>query len=374
MKIAVDARGALWFRGTGIGTYTYQLIKGLAASGSNEFLFFSPEESPLAEQIQSTDINWVAVADHPTWQVEQAHMVQSMVANQVDLYHMPQNGLNLPKQVPFPVVVTLHDVIPYILPQTCNPAFRRRFLTQMPYIARRSDGLITVSHYSKQDILKHLGIPPEKITVIYAAPEPIYVPLPKEPCMEFLEQHYGIKGDPLVLYVGGFSMRKNVGLLLRAFGASLGELGPRARLILTGRPTPEVTVLKELAAWLNITEEVVYTGHVPVEHLPQFYGAANVFAYPSLYEGFGMPPLEAMACGTPTIVSHAGALPEVVGNGAWQIDPYDAKEFAKAIIEVILNPKTATGLSQKGREWVKRYSWSKVVKETILTYQKILDG
>ena len=372
MKIAVDARGALWFRGTGIGTYTYQLIKGLAHGSSNEFLFFCPELSPLVGQVQSPNVSWAAVPDNPAWQVEQAQMVQSMVAAEVDLYHMPQNGLNLPKQVPFPVVVTLHDVIPYILPQTCNPAFRRRFLTQMPYIAERADRLITVSHYSKRDILRYLNIPPEKAVVVYPAPEPIYVPLPQVPCGEFLEQRYGITGNPLVLYVGGFSLRKNVGLLLTAFAASLKELGPQASLVLAGRPTPEVALLKDLALELKIKDQVIYPGYVPVQHLPQFYGAADVFVYPSLYEGFGMPPLEAMACGTPAIVSHAAALAEVVGDGAWQINPYDAEELTRAIIEVSTDRETATQLRQKGRAWVQRYSWRKAVMETTLVYQELL--
>lgn len=370
MKIAIDARGAVWFRGTGIGTYTYQLVKGLAWETDDEFLFFCPEGAK-AMVGESPNVSRVVVPENPDWQVEQTYMVQAMSKSRVDLYHMPQNGLNLPQEVPFPVVVTLHDVIPYILPQTCNSAFLRRFLTQIPYITKRADMLITVSHYSRRDIIRLLGIPWEKIAVIYPAPEPIYVPLPQEPCRGFLAERYGIKGDPLLLYVGGFSLRKNVGLLLKAFAISRKELGPGTVLVMVGRVTPEVEGLRQLARALSIEEQVICPGYVPVEDLPQFYGAADVFVYPSLYEGFGMPPLEAMACGIPTITSSAAALTEVVGEGAWQVDPYDEEGLAEAIIQVIADGKTATRLAQKGREWVKRYSWKKTVMETRLVYEAV---
>ncbi|NLK08500.1 MAG: glycosyltransferase family 4 protein [Firmicutes bacterium] len=377
MKVAVDARGAFWFRGTGIGTYTYQLVKGLAESEDFEYLFFDPVSSPLSKQIKAANVQWKSVIEHPSWQVEQVQMMHSMAAEGVDLYHMPQNGLNMPTELSscLPIVVTLHDVIPFILPQTCNLAFRRRFLTQMSRIADKSSGIITVSHHSKADIIRHLSVSPEKITVVYPAPEPIYVPLPKDACREFLREHYGLSGAPLVFYVGGFSMRKNVHLLLRAFAQGLRKLGPEARLVLVGRTTPEVAELKQWAAWLGITQHVVYPGHIQVRHLPEFYGAADVFVYPSLYEGFGLPPLEAMACGIPTIVSCEAALPEVVGEGAWQIDPYNSAELCAAILEVVLNDKTASKLSRQGQAWVRRYSWKKAVHETLMVYKRILsDG
>jgi len=368
----MDARGAVWFRGTGIGTYTYQLVKGLArkAGHGHEFLFFSPEAVGMMTR-KTPNVGWVTVTENPDWEVEQTHMVQAMLEADVDLYHMPQNGLNLPREVPFPVVVTLHDVIPYVLPQTCNPAFLRRFLTQMPYIAERADMLITVSHYSRSDIMRHLQIPPEKITVIYAAPEPTYVPLPQEPCRKFLQERYGFNGNPLILYVGGFSLRKNVSLLLRAFAASQTELGAKAILVMVGRPTPEVEGLLKLARALKMEERVICPGYVPVRDLPQFYSAADVFVYPSLYEGFGMPPLEAMACGIPTITSNAAALAEVVGGGAWQVEPYDQVGLAEAIIQVVTDRKMAAQLRQKGRDWVRRYAWKKAVMETILAYEAV---
>ncbi|NMB10777.1 MAG: glycosyltransferase family 4 protein [Firmicutes bacterium] len=370
MKIAIDARGAVWFRGTGIGTYTYQLAKGLATRANHEFLFFCPE-SAVTMMGEAPNVHRVAVPENPDWQVEQTHMMGAMLEAKIDLYHMPQNGLNLPQQVPFPVVVTLHDVIPYILPQTCNSTFLRRFLKQMPYIAKRADKLITVSHYSRKDILRHLEVPPEKIVVIYPAPEPIYVSLPQAPCREFLEECYGITGNPLILYVGGFSLRKNVGLLLRAFAASCKEVGSGAILVVAGRATPEVAGLLQLARALGIEKQLVFPGYVPVRDLPQFYCAADVFVYPSLYEGFGMPPLEAMACGTPTITSNAAALTEVVGEGAWQVEPYDEAGLTEAIVQVITDGKTAIRLAQKGREWVKRYSWKKAVTETMLVYEAV---
>ena len=244
----------------------------------------------------------------------------------------------------------------------------------MPYIAEQAERLITVSHFSKRDILKHLNVPSEKVVVVYPAPEPIYVHLPQGPCRCFLEQCYGIKGGPLILYLGGFSLRKNVSVLLKAFAAGLKELGSQAVLVLAGKLTPEVRMLQELACHLKIQDRVIYPGYVPVEHLPQFYGAADVFVYPSLYEGFGMPPLEAMACGIPTITSNAAALTEIVGGGAWQVDPYDPIALSQAIIAVVSEDETAARLREKGKRWVKRYSWAKAVMETTMVYHELLNA
>lgn len=369
MKIAIDARGAVWFRGTGIGTYTYQLVKNLIRlNNRHEYLVFCPEDSRDLIEYRP-GITWQKVPENPDWFAEQAYMMQIMRQAGMDVYHLPQNGLNLPKYVHQPVVVTLHDVIPYLLPQTCNPSFRRRFLAQMPGIVERASLLITVSHYSKRDIVRVLGVPPEKVVVIYAAPEPIYVPLPQEVSREYLARKYHTGPTPFILYIGGFSPRKNVGSLLQAFARCQKDLPSGMMLVLVGKRTPEVETLLQLARVLGINDKVIYPGYVPVGDLPHFYSAAAIFVYPSIYEGFGMPPLEAMACATPTIVSNTASLPEVVGDGALQVSPYDVKELAGAIVQVTQDSRLADRLRRKGKERACQFSWQQAAMETVLVYQ-----
>ena len=212
MKIALDARGAVWFRGTGIGTYTYQLVRGLTREPVHEFTFFLPAgfEDGLPG---AADANWVTVRENPDWHVEQAQMVRAMEKAGIGLYHMPQNGLNLPRYLPFPVVVTLHDVIPYILPQTCNPAFRRRFMEQMPYIAERADMLITV-FIIPAGTLSAICRSSRKDRCHLCRPGAHLCASASDSCREFLWERYGIASEPLILYVG-IQLAEECGALVR---------------------------------------------------------------------------------------------------------------------------------------------------------------
>ena len=167
----------------------------------------------------------------------------------------------------------------------------------MPYIAERADMLITVSHYSRRDIIRHLQNPPEKIAVIYAAPEPIYVPLPQIPCREFLRERYGIAGEPLILYVGGFSWREECGALAEGLCQAKKELGQKALLVMPGKATLELEGLRQLARGLGIEEQVIFPGYVPVQDLPQSLRGRRCLCLSVLIRRFRYASLEAMACG-----------------------------------------------------------------------------
>jgi len=187
-----------------------------------------------------------------------------------------------------------------------------------------------------------------------------------------LRQIYGIEQD-FILYVGGFGPRKNVKGLLVAYALAQKELAKKYLLVCPGSWQKEGNQLEDLLGVLGNEKQVILPGYVPVEHMPLFYRAAAVFVYPSFYEGFGLPPLEAMACGTPVISANTSSLPEVLEDAALLISPYDTRQIAEAICLVLNNPDLALRLSESGIKKTRQYSWRETAAQTAALYQKILE-
>lgn len=370
MVVGIDARGAIWYRGTGIGTYTYQLLYHLMQrSERDSYRFFWPGEEYKDLDINNLEQFKKIETTEDYW--EEYYLPKQLAAEGVNLYHVPQNGIGLPKKKKCPQVVTIHDLIPYIYPETVGRSYLKTFLGEMPRIMAEADRVITVSKWSKRDIEHIFGYPSDRIDVIYEAPEPVYRPLDQEKCREFLLTNYGL-GSEFILSVGGFSPRKNVKGLLTAYGTVLNDLKKKFILVLPGRRQKDFDQIDAMIGALNLEEYVKFPGYVPVDHLPYFYGAASLFVYPSFYEGFGLPPLEAMACGTPTLVANTSSLPEVVGKSAILFNPHDALDLAEKMFKVITDPDFAGVLSRKGLSRVQKFSWQKTAAETAAVYQKIL--
>ena len=232
-----------------------------------------------------------------------------------------------------------------------------------------ADKVLTVSEWSKQDIQKIFKLPSERIVVTYEAPEDIYRPLDKNKCAMKLDQKFGIK-DKFVLYLGGFGPRKNISSLINAFFALKGDIDPEIKLVIVGKPGRDFEELNLLVEALGIGERVIFPGFAPVEDLPLFYNAASVFVYPSIYEGFGLPPLEAMACGTPTITSSVSSIPEVVGDGAILTNPFNSLELAEKMFEVLTNEDLALLYTVKGLKRANEFTWQKTALQTLQAYKE----
>ena len=202
------------------------------------------------------------------------------------------------------------------------------YTEEIPNIIERCDAIITVSNFSKEDISHELNFPKEKIFVTHLAAEDIYYPRNKLECKEYIEKNYGIE-DNFILYVGGFSPRKNIKGLIEAFSLIKPKIEENYKLVILGKKGRSYYDYRDLAYSLNLKDDVIFTGYVPVEELPIFYNAAHVFCYPSFYEGFGLPPIEAMACGTPTIASNITSIPEILGDSALYIDPNDTDDYRR---------------------------------------------
>lgn len=361
----MDAAAAILYRGTGIGTYTYQLVSYL----SKELTDFYPippgmeyGDCFLRENVDVVGNNDLRRA---------VFLPRYLNEKQIDLYHVPQNGIGLPREKRCKETVTIHDLIPYLYPETVGRGYLRSFFEEMPRIMERSDAIITVSHCSAADIRRIFDYPAEKIHVIYEAPEPIYRPLPETEVRKVLREKYGIN-KPYALYVGGFGPRKNVRALILACYLLKKELGISCDLVLPGKRHREFEPLDALIEALDLKDQVTFPGFVPVSDLPFFYNGATVMVYPSVYEGFGLPPLEAMACRTPVIAAETSSLPEVLKDGALWFDPFDVVALCEELYRVLSDEDFRENLARKGKTVASLYQWENVAAETIRVWEHVL--
>ena len=364
--IAIDGRGALLYRGTGIGTYTWQLCSHLEREHRDEAAILLPGR-------EYEGFRFRAAADENTekdrWR--RLFLPRWLREAKTALYHVPQNGIGLPETKVCRETVTIHDLIPYIYPETVGKGYLKEFLREMPRIMERCDGIITVSRRSRRDIIDLFGFPAEKIAVIYEAPEPLYHPVPKAEAKGFLKERYGIDGN-FLLYVGGFGPRKNLRALITAFSLLKKEGVFRGLLVLPGRRNRETDGLDSLAEALGVREDIRFTDHVPTGELPCFYSAAEAMIYPSFYEGFGLPPLEAMACGAPVVAAKTSSLPEVLGDAALWCDPYNAVDIAEKARLLLSDGTLREELRQKGLRRAAGFSWEKATAETVTFWRSVI--
>ncbi|OPJ63381.1 glycosyltransferase family 4 protein [Clostridium oryzae] len=370
MRIGLDGRAAKWYRGTGIGNYTYQLISAInSIDNCNDYLLFAPEDSDL-------DINFSKhftvrnITENNTdnfW--DSINIPNILLNNEVEIYHIPQNGIGMPNSKECPFIITLHDIIPYRLPDTVGKSYLKIFLEQMPDIIERCDGIITVSEYSKNDIIEEFNFPRDKIFVTYLAAESIYKPIDKNKSRDIIKHLYGID-YPFILYVGGFSPRKNIVGLIEAF-SKFSVKNSEFKLVIAGKKGISHTLYKEKAEALGIEDKVVFPGFISMEHLPYLYNASDLFVYPSFYEGFGLPPIEAMSCGVPVVTSNTTSIPEIVGDNAFLINPSDIDQLSSALDVMINDEIIRKDFISRGIKRAGELSWYNTAVQTLSAYKSI---
>lgn len=373
MNICMDARGAKLYAGTGIGTYTARILENIISIDSrNSYRFFWPNDG-YDFLMGKSNINLTLFGERNKKFWDEVFLPAQVRKNNCDILHLPQNGLGLPKTKYCSYVATVHDLIPYVMPETCGKSYLDKFLQDMPYILEKCDKVITVSNYSKQDIIKYFNLPEDNIKVTYLAADSRFRLIDKDTAWEFLKKEYNYSND-FILYLGGFSPRKNVDGLLEAYSRVYRELPGYYDLVLIGASRDNHYELKKKAESMGLTDRVVFTGYVPYEHLPYFYNCSTLFVYPSLYEGFGLPPLEAMTCGTPTITTSVTSIPEVVGDGALLTDPYNIDGLTEKIYKTISDSEFRDKLSAKALRRAYNFSWKKTAIETIRVYEEVYDS
>ena len=295
---------------------------------------------------------------------EQVALPRAAARSGIDVLHVPYWGP--PLHASCPVVVTVHDLAPLVLREHRGSLLVRAYSRLAAASARRSTVVLADSHYAADEIVRVLGIPGERVRVAPLAAGEEFRPQAAERVQE-VRRRYSLPGD-LVLYVGGFEWRKNVALLLKALA-----LARECTLALAGRLPPRSAAapdLRRMAAELGVQGRCLFLGPIPAADLPALYGAATVFAYPSRYEGFGLAPLEAMACGAPVVSSRATSLAEVVGDAALTFSPDDAQSLAELLRRLWRDPSERAKLSARSLSQAAGFSWERTAEETLEAYRR----
>ncbi len=289
-----------------------------------------------------------------------------------DLIHVPYFAP--PLVSPVPTVVTILDIIPLLLPEYRGSAAVRLYMRLAARAARRATQIIAISQHSGGDIIRHLGCRAARMTVTPLAAGAQFRPCDRACAEQEVAAQYGVTA-PFVYYVGGLDARKNLATLVQAFARMRYAGGPSATLVIAGRALGnDPRMFPDLDAIIAFTRAHAFVKRidVPYQDAPLLYSAATLFAFPSRYEGFGLPPLEAMACGTPVIVADAASLPEVVGDAALRVPPDDVSGWTTALWRVLADDTLRTELSRRGLERAARFTPERLARETLAVYVRAL--
>jgi glycosyltransferase involved in cell wall biosynthesis len=376
MHVAIN--GFFWQRPfVGSGQYTRQLVYYLNRLVSDvELTLVLPKTAVLPDDIPpSVRVKQVVVRPGHVGKVlfEQIQFPRACAEVGADVAHVPYWGG--PLRSPVPLVVTVHDLTTLLVPEYRRGFKQRLYNALVSASARGASHIITDSFSSKLDIVDHLGIAEEGITAVYLGVGSQFSPKGNDLLEMAVLRKYDLP-DFYILYLGGYELHKNVINLLHAFTYVAQALGEDYPLVLAGRkPTaPSATVpdYDDYIQRANLGKSVRWLGYVEEEDKPTLYRNAETFVFPSRYEGFGLPPLEAMACGTPVVTSDSSSLPEVVGDAGFAVDPDGVREMAGAIIATIIQENFAAELRQKGPVQAAKFSWETTATETALIYERVL--
>jgi len=367
MRVAIDARKLHDF---GIGTYIRNLLRTLARidRDTEYVLLCHPADLQVAGQLGP---NFRAVLEPAgNYSIrEQFHVPYLLLRERPDVYHAPHYVL--PPAVPCRSVVTIHDCIHLMFPQYLpNRAAYVYARALMWAAAKRSDRILTVSESSKRDILHYFNVPPEKIDVVYNALDERFGAEPRPEEIARVRERFQLDGG-FVLYAGNIKPHKNLVRLIDAFEGLRRDGFEDLKLLIIGDEISRWPALRRAVHKYKLHKHVRFLGFLPDETLAVLYRLAAVFVFPSLYEGFGLPPLEAMASGTPVVTSNVSSLPEVAGDAAVLVDPYDAVAIKEGIKSVLTNPELAESLRRKGLQRAREFSWERSVARTREIYRQV---
>ena len=282
-----------------------------------------------------------------------------------DVYHSPH--YILPRKFSVPMVVTIHDLITLDYPELCKRQSVLYFKLFLKKTVNSSKLIITVSNTVKNDIIRHFNVDESKIRVIYLGIDTIF----KKTIDYSLSKKYNLP-KKYILFVGNIEGKKNLTRLVLAYKDLIIKKKITHRLVLVGKNGWKNKLVYKAIAKYNLEEYIQFTGYVPKKDLPVMYSMADLFVFPSIYEGFGIPPLEAMACGTPVIVSNQGASPEICGEACLKVNPYDVNDISEKIEMLLTNKDFRKNKIGLGLERVKQFSWEKTAKETLKVYEEAL--
>lgn len=358
---------------TGINNYLYHIVQGMIEADQSRkisLIHFKKSNDDIYKKVDD-----VVIGSFPFDIINPITLSRSIKEAKIDVFHLPSHMF--PQISPFFMnkdvkkVLTVHDLIPLIFAKKL-PFYYKFWGPTLKLIKNRSDFIITDSFNSQNDLINYLHIPEEKIKVIPLAPNKNFKFIKnKSVIREELEFKYHIP-SPYILYVGHVELRKNIPLLIESFYKLLKK-GVKTKLVIIGKPGYGFEEITKKVESLGLSKHVTFLGYVPDQDLIKFYNAADLFVFPSLYEGFGLPPLEAMACGSPVVTSNTSSLPEVMGDAGFTLDPNDSKAFADTMQQIMTNESLKAEMSDKSLKRAKMFSWEKTANETWQVYEEVFN-
>jgi glycosyltransferase involved in cell wall biosynthesis len=365
---------------TGSGQYIRQLVSALKQIDSSLKINLilpahikEPQQLPIGVEVTHASVPFGGELGKVLF--EQRSYPAAVAKLNPDIAHVPYWAG--PLSSPARLVITIHDVIPLSMPIYQGNLLARLYFSLVTTSARGAAHLITDSEFSREEIIDRIGFPADYVTSIPLAMSADCHPKIGAERDPQIREKYNLP-EQFVLYMGGFDVRKNVRALLNAYTYVAPSVGEDYPLVLAGKEpaewgTPRFPDLKLEIEQLGLTDAVRWIGPVDEADKPGVLRLASLFVYPSLYEGFGLGPLEAMACGTPTVAADASSLPEVVGDGAYLVDPRDARKMGGAIIASLIQNDLRESLRNFGLARATNFSWQRTARETLAVYRQVMD-
>jgi glycosyltransferase involved in cell wall biosynthesis len=387
MRIGIDATGIWGIKEglqTGITSYTIHIIKNLIQQNTkNKYFIYCRNEIPHYLDTLSPSVFFRVLKSRNRKLLQQIKLPITVLLDRLDLLFCPFNSA--PVLCPCRSVVTIHDLHPYIVPErfsivhgTQNHGDKLRSMVNKVYwknilkvSSKRADRIIAVSHATKRDIENIFYIPTEKIDVVYEGVDKEYFNVYREQKdVDYFREKYNLHG-PYLLCVGTHGY-KNIEGVIGTFNIVRKNNQDSVRLVIAGHKRNLEDKIFQLVRESGLEEEIIFTGFFPEEDLKYLYQCAELFLFPSFYEGFGLPVLEAFACGTPVVTSRTGSLPEVAGEAGLLVDPNDAEQIASSVLKLLTNRCFKDKKRQEGLKQIEKFSWEEAGRKTLEIFEKVM--
>ena len=392
MRIGVDA--CCWSNRRGFGRFTRELLEAVIANDTkNEYLFFVDRDTAENDGFPDTVQKVVAPTRVSPMEAASAEGRRSLgdlwalshqvLKHKVDLFFFPAVYSYFPIFNRTKIVVTLHDMIADHHPELIFPNRKLKLFWKMKQnlAIRQADLILTVSEYSKHEIVEYFGVPESRVKVISEAARPVFSVLPRSVEMDQVLQRFQLNGDTrFLLYVGGISPHKNLKNLVSAYQQLVcDDRFSDVRLVLVGDYQndsffSDYPSLKQHIEELHLEEKVVFTGYIEDQDLAYLYNAASLLVLPSLEEGFGLPAIEAMACGTPVSASNRGSLPELVGKAGRFFEPTDVRAIRDVIGQVLSDDLMRKEMRETGLTRARQFMWDNAAKDAVTIFDQLVNG
>lgn len=352
---------------TGVGYYTYHIIKSLIENDKkNQYFLINWKKTSLSPLVPSIIVKnpFKKILATYGWYLTLPFQLRN---HKLDFIFNPSS---VPTFFKFKqkYIITIHDLSPIIFTKTHKFGKNLIYRYLLPKTLKEAYGIIADSNNTKEDIIKYFGLPAGKIKVVYPGVDKKYKLIDKKIILEKIKNRYKLP-NKFILNVGTLEPRKNIESLLRVFSKIKKNLN--YYLVIVGIKGWKYKKIFSLINKLKIKNKVIFTGYIKETDLPAIYNLASLFVYPSLYEGFGLPPLEAMACGCPTVISNVSSLPEVCGEAAYYINPYTINSISKGIEKALGDKNLRKKMIEDGLKQAKKFNWGKTSREILKIYEQL---